>query len=339
MTAPVLVTGGTGTVGTALVRLLIAEGTPTRVLARSDAAAATAADLGAEVVRGDVLDADSVRRGAEGCGLVFHVAGRSGLCLPDADAMERLNVEGTATVVSSAADAGVRRLVLTSSAATLGEARGEIGDERTAHRGSFLSRYERSKHAAESLAFRLGAERGVEVIAVNPASVQGPGRTTGSARLLLDLVSGRLPVLVDTWISLVDVEDCARGHLLAARDGVAGERYVLCGATLAMREAASMLRALWGTPERARWMPRPVASALLRPVGLIGSAAGRATGRRVRLCHEAVTTLLHGHRYDGSRATRELGLRYTPIEESLLGTLAWYAERGLVPPARAASQG
>lgn len=332
MTDAVLVTGGTGTVGTALVRRLVSDGTPTRVLSRSDASASAALALGADARRGDVLDAESVRRAAEGCALVFHVAGRSGLCLPDADAMERLNVEGTETVVRAAADAGVRRLVLTSSAATIGEARGEIGDERTAHRGSFLSRYERSKHAAEERAFRWGADLGLEVISVNPSSVQGPGRTTGSARLLLDLIRGRLPVLVDTWISLVDVEDCASGHVLAASEGLPGERYVLCGSTLRLREAASLMQGLWGAPGDLLWLPRPAAAALLRPVGLLGSAAAGLTHRRVRLCHEAVTTLLHGHRYDGSRATRELGLRYTPIEESLMRTLEWYSDESLIPP-------
>mgnify|MGYP003336736691 FL=1 len=151
-----LVTGGTGTIGSALVRRLLAEGYTVRALVRSETSAVAARDLGAEVARGDVLDPASLRRAAEGCSLLFHVAGRSGLCLPDAEAMERLNVEGTENAVRAAAAAGVPRVVLTSSAATLGEERGAIGDEATAHRGSFLSRYEASKHRAEERALSLG---------------------------------------------------------------------------------------------------------------------------------------------------------------------------------------
>ena len=326
-----LVTGGTGTIGVALVRRLVAEGTPVRVLARSDASAVAARDLGAEVARGDVLDPASLRAAAEGCSLLFHVAGRSGLCLPDAGAMERLNVEGTTNALRAAAAAGVARVVLTSSAATLGEARGATGDEATVHRGSFLSRYEASKHRAERLAFSLGDDLGIEVVAVNPASVQGAGRTGGSARLLLDLVAGRFPVVVDTWLSLVDVEDCAVGHVLAAHRGIPGARYVLSGASLRITEAIDLLDRAWGLPRR----PRVAPASLTHPIGWAGGAFARVTHRRVRACPEAMRTLRHGHRYDGSRATRDLGLAYTPLEETLRRGLDWYAERGLVPPRRA----
>ena len=334
MEGPVLVTGGTGVVGTALVRRLVAEGVAVRGLARSASSATALADLGATPLRGDVLDPASLRAAAAGCDVVFHAAGRSGLCLPDADAMDRLNVGGTATVLRAAAAAGVRRVVHTSSAATLGEVRGALADERTAHRGTFLSRYERSKRRAEEVAFALGRELGLEVVAVNPASVQGPGRSGGSARVLLDAVAGRLPFLVDTWLSLVDVEDCATGHVLAARRGVAGERYVLCGASLRAREAIDLLRDVWGAPDRVRWIPRALAVALLVPAGAAGSLASRGAGRRTRICRESVATLLHGHRYDGGRAARDLGLDYAPLPDTLRRTLAWCAERGLVPPAR-----
>jgi dihydroflavonol-4-reductase len=132
----------------------------------------------------------------------------------------------------------------------------------------------------------------------------------------------------------VDVEDCATGHLLAAERGVAGERYVLCGAALTLREAVAALRRIWGAPERARFVPAAVARAIGVPAGAVGSLRARATGRSVRICAESVTTLLHGHRYDGSRATRDLGLAYTPLEDTLRRTLAWFAERDLIPPPR-----
>lgn len=335
MTGSVLVTGGTGTIGTALVRRLVADGRRVRVLARSRAAAETAAALGAEPHEGDVLDLDAVRSAASGCATVFHVAGRSGLCLrrADAEAMERVNLAGAATVVRAAAAAGAARLVHTSSASTIGEARGTVGDERTVHRGWYLSRYERSKTEAERIVLDLARDLELPVVCVNPASVQGPGRVDGSARILLDAVAGRFPVLVDTWLSLVDVEDCADGHLRAERDGVPGQRYVLCGASISTRQAMDLLRDLWGLPGRVRWIP----GAALVPVGAVTGIVARLGGPVGRACPEAIATLRHGHRYDGSRATRDLGVTYTPLRDTLGSALRWYAERGLVPPARAGS--
>jgi dihydroflavonol-4-reductase len=242
--------------------------------------------------------------------------------------MLRTNVDGTANVVRAAANAGVARVVVTSSAAAIGERRGTVGREDSPHRGSYLSAYERSKHLGERAALDLGRELGVDVVCVNPSSVQGPGRTGGSAQLLLRLLNGRLPALVDTTISLVDVADCTRGHVLAETAGAAGERYVLNGATIPAREAVELLRRLWGRPRRVRWVPASVAAA----GGALVEVGGRLTRREVPVCREAVRTLLHGHRYDGSRAERELGLRYTPLATTLERTLAWYADRGLVPP-------
>lgn len=332
MTSPVLVTGGTGTIGTALVRRLVADGRRVRVLARSRDAGDAARALGAEPREGDVLDEAAIREAARGCATVFHVAGRSGLCLrrADAEAMERVNVEGAANAVRAARAAGAARLVHTSSAATIGEARGAIGDERTVHRGWYLSRYERSKSIAERLVLDLSHDLDLPVVCVNPASVQGPGRVDGSARILLDAVAGRFPVLVDTWLSLVDVEDCADGHVRAERDGVPGERYVLSGASVSTREAMDLLRDLWGRPGRIRWVP----GAVLAPVGATVGAVARLGGPVGRACPEAIRTLRHGHRYDGGRATRELGVSYTPLRDTLTAALRWYAERGLVPPAR-----
>ena len=168
------------------------------------------------------------------------------------------------------------------------------------------------------------------VVAVNPSSVQGPGRATGSARLLLEVANGRLPLLVDTTISLVDIDDCAEGHVLAETRGTPGDRYLLSGATLTTPEAVALLERIWGLPRRVRFAPAWVAGA--------GGQAAWALARLLRhdapVCPEAVRTLLHGHRYDGSKATRELGLRYRPVEDTLRRTLEWCAERGLVPPAR-----
>jgi dihydroflavonol-4-reductase len=252
------------------------------------------------------------------------------MCLRDPSDMVRTNVEGSAKVVRAAADAGVGRVVYTSSSSAIGEPRHAVGREDSPHRGSYLSAYERSKHHAERRVFELAGSLDVAVVSVNPSSVQGPGRATGSARLLLEVVNGRLPVLVDTTISLVDIEDCARGHVLAETRGTPGERYLLSGASLTTGEAVDLLERIWGLPRKVRFAPGWVATV----GGEIAWVGARALRRDATLCPEAVRTLLHGHRYDGSRAARELGLRYTPIETTLRRTLEWCEERGLVPPAR-----
>jgi dihydroflavonol-4-reductase len=325
---PVLVTGGTGTVGRAVLRRLVDAGRDAHALARSDSSAAAAQALGARPVRGNVLDPASLHDAMRGCATVFHVAGVNAMCVRDARSMYRTNVDGSANVVRAARTAGVRRIVYTSSASTIGEAVGTIGREDSAHRGSYLSRYERSKHLAERSVLALATRLGIEVVCVNPSSVQGPGRTGGSARLLVDVVAGRHPILVDTWISLIDIADCAEGHALAETNGAPGERYLLSGASLATREAVELLRLIWGRPERVRWVPAAVA----RAAGASAGALARLLPRDPPVCPEAVRTLLHGHRYDGSRAERDLGLRYTAIETTLERTLTWYAERGLIPP-------
>jgi len=327
---PVLVTGGSGVVGRALVRRLVADGREVRALARSDRTAEALGALGARPVRGDVLDAGSVQEAVRGCASVFHVAGINAMCGRDPRPMLRTNIEGSATVVRAAAAAGVAKVVYTSSASAIGEPHGTVGREDSAHRGTYLSNYERSKRLAEARVFETAAEVGVEVVAVNPSSVQGPSRASGSARLLLDVVNGRLPFLVDTTISIVDIDDCSEGHLLAEARGVPGERYLLSGASLTIREAVALLRHAWGAPERVRFAPGWVASA----GAAILDAGARVIGREAPVCLESVRTLRHGHRYDGSKATRELGLAYTPIEETVRRTLAWCAEQGLVPPAR-----
>jgi dihydroflavonol-4-reductase len=324
---PVLVTGGTGLLGRALVEHLVAEGRAVRALARSEEAERALAAAGAEPVRGDVLDPSSLSAAMAGCASAFHVAGVNAMCLRDPRPMYRANVDGAANVVRAAAGAGLGRLVHTSSASAIGEAHGTVGREDSPHRGSYLSQYERSKELGERTVLALAAELGLDVVCVNPSSVQGPGRTGGSARLLLDLVNGRLPALIDTTISLVDIDDCTRGHVLAEARGAPGERYLLNGATLTTREAVAILQRIWGRPERVRWIP----ASLARLGGAGVEGIGRLLRREVPICREAVRTLLHGHRYDGSRAARELGLRYTPLETSLRRTLSWYAERGLVP--------
>lgn len=326
MSAPTFLTGASGFIGGALAERLVADGHAVRGLARSDAAAAAVRARGAEAVRGTVLDEDVLAEGMAGCEVAFHVAALNSHCPQDPRALMRTNVAGTEAAVRAAARAGVRRLVLTSSAAAVGEAAGTVGTEASPHRGSYLSAYDRSKHESEARAFALGAEHGLEVVALGPSSVQGPGRSTGNGKIVLDYLNGKLPVFVDTHVSVCDVADCVEAHVLAAGRGTPGERYLLNGATLTSDAALGLVRELSGVEDEPRILPHWVARTAVTAV----EGAYRLRGRVPSLCRDRVATILHGHRYDGSRAERELGLRYTPVRETFRRTIAWALEAGLV---------
>jgi dihydroflavonol-4-reductase len=320
------ITGGTGVIGTALVTRLIACGDDLVALARSDHAAATLEARGAHVVRGEAYDEDALVRGMEGCDRAFNVAGINSLCVEDPREMERLNVDGVLAAVRAAAHAGVPRLVHTSSAATIGEAPGTVGNERTPHRGWYLSTYERTKTEGERRALACARELGQDLVCVNPSSVQGPGRAGGTARFLLAFLDGRLKVFVRTTVSLVDIDDCVSGHLLAAEHGVAGERYVLNGFALPLEDALALAGEVAGVERAPRLLPRRVATV----AAAVTERAFTLARRKPPICREMVRTLLHGHRYDGSRAERELGVRYTDPRETLRKTVEWARAQGLL---------
>jgi dihydroflavonol-4-reductase len=159
--------------------------------------------------------------------------------------------------------------------------------------------------------------------------VQGPGRAGGTGRILIAYLNGKLPDFIETDISIVDIDDCVTAHLLAAERGMPGERYVISGAAITSLEALEVVARISGVRRRVRLLP-PV---LARVAGAAAEAAFRARGKTPPFCREMARTLLHGHRYDGSRATRELGLRYRPVEETLARTIAWARAEGLVPAA------
>lgn len=318
----VFVTGGTGVVGSAVVRHLVEAGRSVTALSRSPGAATKLADLGAVPVEGDVERPAGLPDAMKGCEVVYHIAGRVEFCSKNRRRTYEVNVDGTRNVIRAARQAGVRRLVYTSSVVTLGESPGGTGSETTVHRGRFYTHYERSKFEAEAVAF---AEAGdVEVVAVNPSSVQGPGRSSGTARILLNALNGRLPVMIDTPISIVDVDDCARGHLLAQEHGVGGERYVLSGFTISTRDAIGLLSELTGRPSRVRLVP----TRLLAPMGPVADLLGRFV-TSVPVCAESIRQMRAGARYDGSKATRDLGLHYRTPRETFSRLLDWFRSEGL----------
>jgi dihydroflavonol-4-reductase len=320
----VAVTGGTGTVGAALLRHLAVDGDEVVALARSESSVGKVEALGATVAMGDVMDPDSLGEAFSGCEVVYHVAGINEMCSLDPDLMYRVNVDGTRNVVRACRAAGVKRMVLTSSAAAIGEEKGEVATESTPHRGHYLSEYEKSKHHSEQLAF---AEAGdLEVVAVNPSSVQGPGRATGTGKIILQVLRGKLPLLIESQVSMIDIDDCARGHVLAARHGTPGERYLLSGFTTSVSGAVAMAGEVLDRKVQVRMLPIPVAWAGAAVIG----AVGRIRRKRPPFCPEMIRVVSHGHLHDGSRATRELGLTYTPAHDTIARMVEWFRSEGLL---------
>ncbi|HSL27440.1 MAG TPA: NAD-dependent epimerase/dehydratase family protein [Acidimicrobiia bacterium] len=315
-----VVTGATGVVGSALVRHLLAAGGQVRAVIRPG----RRLPAGVEPLVGDVLDYSSLLTAFRGARLVFHVAGVNQMCLRDPRMMYRVNVDGTRNVLRAARAAGVEKLVYTSSAATIGEEVGAIGAEDTVHRGKFNSHYERSKYQAEQVVLTEG--RDMDLVTLNPSSVQGPGRATGTGRLLLALAAGRLSTLVDTRLSIVDIDDCARGHLLAANHGRRGSRYLLNSFSMTTQEAVSLIEVVTGRTRRVHYLPPQLASL---GAGIVGGAF-RLIRRDAPLCTEMARTLRHGHVFDGSRATRELGLIYTEATVTLTRLIEWARGQGLL---------
>lgn len=326
MQAEAFVTGGSGLVGGQLLKALASSGVSTRALARSDAASAVVGSCGAEPVRGDLLDADALKEGMWGVEVVYHLAGVNETCSRDPGLMERTNIEGTRSVIGAAAVAGVRRVVYTSSAAAIGEREGTIGTEQTVHSGEYMSAYARSKHLAEQTAFEEADRLGVDLVAVNPSSVQGPGRSSGSAKFLLRVLNGRRPLLVDTTLSIVDMADCITGHITAATYGKSGERYILSGATISVAEAVDLLSVAVGREINPLW----VSMDLTRAVGMTVARLAAIIRPSLGVCPELITTLLHGHRFDGSKAARDLHFTYTEVSDTILRTVGWFEEEGLL---------
>ncbi len=307
-----------------MIRQAIEAGYDVRATVRTQQGGYEVTRHGATPVEADLSDVDSLAQAMRGMEVVFHAAGINAYCLPNTREMFTTNVHGSVHVIDAAAKAGVSRVVYTSSAVTIGEATGEVGTESTIHRGWYLSDYERSKVEAERAVMETSAQAGVKVVSINPSSVQGPGRTKGTARFLLWFLEGRLRYFPDTTMSLVDVDDCARAHVAAAAQGEPGSRYIVSGATLTTTQLVQELARVGGITAKHKSLPRPLAT-------LAGAAAGAAYGvmrRQAPLCPELVRTLLHGHAFDGSLAERELGVRYTPLSATLERIVAWYRERG-----------
>ena len=252
------VTGATGFLGSHVARQLLSNGAELRLLVRATSRTENIADLPADRVVGDLRDVESLRRGMSGCEVVFHVAADYRLWSRDGRELYQSNVDGTRNILQAARDSSVRRVVYTSSVATMGFGNnGSMTDERTpVSLANMIGDYKRSKFMAEQLVIEA-ARSGQDVVMVNPTTPIGERdiKPTPTGRIVVDFLKRKFPAYVDTGLNLVDVKDCANGHLLAMDKAVAGERYILGGENLTLKQILDKLAALTGLPSPSIRLP------------------------------------------------------------------------------------
>jgi dihydroflavonol-4-reductase len=324
-----LVTGATGFVGAAVARALLGGQWQVRVLARRGSDRRNLQNLNVEVCEGDLGDSSSLEHAAQGCDGLFHVAADYRLGAPDPAELYRVNVEGTRKVLSAAYRAGIRRIVYTSSVATIGiPADGTPGDERSeSSLANMIGHYKRSKYLAEEVV-RDAARGGLSVVIVSPSTPVGPGdvKPTPTGQLVLDAAAGKMPAYVDTGLNIVHVDDVAAGHLLAYERGTPGERYILGGQDLSLREILEMIARLEGRkPPRVR-----LPYGLVLPIAYVAEGFARITGRRGRITLEGVRMSRKKMFFSSAKAARELGYRWRPPVQAFEDAIRWFRANGLL---------
>lgn len=332
----VLVTGGTGFVGANVVRALLREGVTVRVLARPGGERRALAGLPVEIAEGDLCVPVSLRAAVSKVQIVFHVAADYRLWTPDPGALHQANVEGTRALLHAAGEAGVRRVVYTSTVGALGiPADGTPGTEDTpVALADMVGPYKASKFLAEQVALDF-ARQGLPLVVVNPSAPVGPWdvKPTPTGQMIVDFLRGRMFASLDTGLNLVHVRDVAQGHLLAASRGRVGDKYILGHANLGLAAIFGLLAEITGLPAPRLRIPYGVA--WLAAAGMEGAA--RLTGRPPRVSLTAVRMARKRMFFSAAKAVRELGLPQTDVRQALREAVDWFQHHGYVPGRRAAT--
>jgi len=324
------VTGATGFVGSHVARALTDQGADLRLLVRAGSNTSNVAELHAELVTGDLREPASLGKAIAGCDAVFHVAADYRLWVRDPEEMYRANVEGTRAILDAAQKNRVRRVVYTSSVATMGfTSNRQLADEDSpVSLEDMIGPYKRSKFMAEQVAIEA-ARSGQDVVIVNPTTPIGERdiKPTPTGRIVLDFLKKKFPAYVDTGLNLVDVKACALGHIAAFEKGRSGERYILGGENLTLKQILDKLAAITGLPSPAIRVPYFVALA----TGVVDEIfTGRIRGRKPRATIDAVRMGRKKMFVTSSKAERELEWKTVPVDAALGRAVKWFRENGYV---------
>lgn len=326
---PVLITGATGFVGSAVARALAARGARLTLLVRAGSDRTNLAGIDAALATGDLRDEASMRRAAAGQRYLFHVAADYRLWAPDPEDIVRNNRAGTVAVMNAARAAEVERIVYTSSVATLLPAHDGVADEtRPATPDQAVGAYKRSKVVAERLVEDMAAD-GLPVVIVNPSTPIGPRdvKPTPTGRIVVEAANGRMPAFVETGMNLVHVDDVAAGHLLALEKGQIGERYVLGGQDVALGTMLAEIAAIVGRKPPTIRIPR----AALFPLAYANEAWCRATGKTDPfLTVDSLKMAAHNMYYSSTKAETELGYHARPYQAALADAIEWFRAAGRI---------
>ncbi|MFZ0199055.1 MAG: hopanoid-associated sugar epimerase [Candidatus Sulfotelmatobacter sp.] len=318
------VTGATGFLGSHVARVLAEQGAELRLLVRPASSLKNLEGLKAETAIGDLREAASLEKAISGCDTVFHVAADYRLWVRDPAEMYRSNVEGTRAILEAARKNGVRCVVYTSSVATIGfTGNGRPADEDSpVSLADMIGHYKRSKFMAEQVAMEAG-RTGMRVVTVNPTTPVGEQdvKPTPTGRIVVDFLKGKFPAYVETGLNLVDVHECARGHVAALEKGKTAERYILGGENLSLKQILDKLGAISGLPSPKVKLPYFVAYA----AGLVDeTVSGRLLGREPRATVETVRMGKKKMWASSAKAERQLGWKLVPADDALRRAVDWF---------------
>ncbi|MGF7181292.1 hopanoid-associated sugar epimerase [Tunturiibacter psychrotolerans] len=328
----VFITGATGFVGGHVARSYAAEGASLRLLTRQTSRLDSLADIDAEMVTGDLREPEKLRSALVGCDALVHVAADYRLWVRDPDQMYAANVAGTRELLKLACEVGVQRVVYTSSVATMGfKSDGTIVDEESpVSLGEMIGHYKRSKFLGELEAIKA-AKAGQHVMILNPTTPIGPGdsKPTPTGRIIVDFLNRNFPAYVDTGLNLVDVAEVARMHVVALERGTPGERYILGGENLTLKQILDRMSAITGLPSPTMKVPHAVAMAF---AFFDENFTGKLRGKEPRATVEAVRMGKKMMFASSSKAERELGFQVVPIYNALRAAIEWFVTHGYAPP-------
>lgn len=327
-------TGGTGFVGASLARLLLKQGLKVKALARKGSDRQNLEGLDVEIVEGGLLDKSAIEAGVKGCRYAFHVAADYRIWIPNPDDMYAVNVAGTESVLRAAAKAGAERIVHCSSVAAVKVPDDHVPVDETNEYESLdviVGHYKKSKFLADVLARKLGKEEGLPVVIVNPAAPIGPMdiKPTPTGKMVVDFLNGRIPSYIDTGLNIVHVEDVALGHWLAAQKGRVGERYILGGENLTLKQVLDILARITGRPGPKFKTPYAIAYAF----GAVDTAIATLRGTVPLAPLDAIKMAKHYMWFSSEKAKKELGFAPRTAESALKDAVEWYLAHGYAPRA------